>query len=124
MIRHLAKLLAIVAGAFAGWQVRVQVSDVFPDPVWLSWSIGAGVLLLVYVVLYFPLLRPIFDLIEDRVSATGQRFKSTRTGVGLDEVPHRMDEDTMTRIKVCGYCGGPGGPVCERCHEKLSSGKS
>ena len=45
------------------------------------------VVLVVFVILYFPLARPVSDIIGDRLCALRARAKSTRTGTGLDEVP-------------------------------------
>lgn len=118
MARHLAKIVCFGLGAVAGWQVWLQFRDVFPDPAWLKWAAGGLVLLIVFPAFYFPLFRPVFDLIGDRFSATNQRFRSNRMGVGLDEVP--LDrEDTATRVVVCAYCGTPGIAICEACREKI-----
>lgn len=120
MARHFAKLVALAVGGVAGWQVWIQFADVFPDPWWLRWA-GSGVVVVVlFPILYFPLLRPIFDIIGDRLSVTGHRFRSTRTGVGLDEIPASDAPPSRVPI-VCAYCGKPGAPVCAACREKLKS---
>jgi len=118
---HVAKVICLAVGALAGWNVHLQVSDVFSDPRWLSWAIGAGVLLVVFALLYFPLVRPLAEVVGDRLDAARLRVRATRTGTGLDEVPVQRVDDTHTRLVICSHCGGPGGPVCDRCHARLTS---
>jgi hypothetical protein len=118
---HVAKVICLAVGALAAWNVHLQVSDVFTDPRWLSWAAGAGALLVVFALLYFPLVRPLAEAAGDRLDAARLRVRATRTGTGLDEVPLRRLDDTQSRMVVCARCGGPGGPVCDRCHAELTS---
>jgi len=121
MSRHVAKLLCAGIGGFAAWQVYLQMLDVFADVRWLPASSAGVVVLVVFVLLYFPLARPVSDIIGDRLSALKARTKSTRTGTGLDEVPMELRKNTGTKLQICKYCGAPypGGPVCPGCHQKI-----
>ncbi len=119
MSRHFAKLLCAGIGGFAAWQVYLQMLEVFAHVRWLPAASAGVVVLVVFVILYFPLARPVSDIIGDQFSVLKARTKSTRSGTGLDEVPMELRENTSTRLKICRYCGGPGGPVCPKCHDKL-----
>jgi hypothetical protein len=121
MPRHVAKIASLAIASLAGWGVRLEVAEVFEDPSWLSFAAGAAVLVLVFPIAYFLFLRPVVDMIEDRLSAARLRIRATRAGTGLDAIPPTRKDDTLTRIVICGYCGGPGGPVCDKCHEKLAA---
>ena len=121
MSRHLAKLLCAGIGGFAAWQVYLQMLEVFAHVRWLPVTSAGVVVLLVFVLLYFPLMRPVSDMIGDRLSTLKARTMSTRSGTGLDEVPMKLRENTRTKLQICRYCGGPtpDGPVCPGCHQKL-----
>ena len=94
MSRHVAKLLCAGIGGFAAWQVYLQMVDVFADVRWLPASSAGAVVLVVFVLLYFPLARPVSDIIGDRLAALKARVKSTRSGTGLDEVPMNLPENS------------------------------
>ncbi len=121
MSRHVAKLLCAGIGGFAAWQVYLQMVDVFAHIRWLPLASTGVVVLVVFVLLYFPLARPVSDIIGDRLSALKARTMSTRTGTGLDEVPMELRKNTGVKLQVCKYCGAPypDGPVCPKCHQKI-----
>ncbi|HUT77090.1 MAG TPA: hypothetical protein VM285_05355 [Polyangia bacterium] len=118
-MRYLAFLVSLATAGLAGWLVYRELATVFGD--WIPLAGGAAVGLVVLPLLYFPLLRPVGDIVQDRVLALGNRLRDDRTGTGLDDVPERLNrEPTAPRIARCGICGGPGGPVCDACHEKMA----
>lgn len=119
MLRHLAKLICLAAAAAGGYVVHGELAEVFGE--WVPAAGGAITGVVIWPLTYFPLLRPLADLIHDRASALNQRVRATRAGTGLDEVPERLPDDfTAPRITRCGICGGPGGPVCGACHERMA----
>jgi len=81
--------ICLALGAVAGILVGKEIAEVFSDPRWLPYAAGGGVGLAVFAALYFPLLRPIAEMVQDRVSALNQSVRATRTGTGLDEIPLR-----------------------------------
>jgi hypothetical protein len=93
-MQYVAIGIALALGVGAGISAGYQVAEVFVETWWLPWAVGAGACAAVFAVLYVPLLRPIADVLNDRLSATHQRFRSTRTGTGIDEVPHHLDRPT------------------------------
>jgi hypothetical protein len=121
MSRHLAKLICLAVGAVAGWQVWINLEDVLDDRR-IPLAVGGGTLIVVFLLLYFLLGRPVADVIADRLSAVRARVKSTRAGTGLDEVPERPRASTPHPLDTCSICGGPGGPVCSKCHSQLNNG--
>ncbi len=123
MSRHVAKLMCAGIGGFAAWQVYLQMVDVFANVRWLPAASAGGVLLVVFVLLYFPLMRPVSDMIEDRLSSLNARVRSTRAGTGLDEIPMNLPKNAGSKFKICQKCGGPdpGGLICPKCREKLAA---
>jgi hypothetical protein len=123
MSRHVAKLLCAGIGGFAAWQVYLQMVDVFANVRWLPAASAGVVFLVVFVLLYFPLMRPVSDMIEDRLSALKARVNSTRAGTGLDEIPMNLPGNAGSKLKICQKCGGPdpGGVICPKCREKLAA---
>lgn len=123
MSKHVAKLLCAGIGGFAAWQVYLQMVDVFAHVRWLPAASAGVVVLVVFVLLYFPLARPVSDMIGDRLSALKARTRSTRAGTGLDEVPMELRKSTGTKLRVCRYCGAPDpdGLICPMCREKLAA---
>lgn len=121
MSRLLAKLICLAAGGTAGWQVWINLADVI-DHRYVPLAIGGGTALVVLLLLYFLVARPIADLISDRMSALHSRVKSTRAGVGLDQVPDRPRASAPRPLDTCRICGEPGGPVCSRCQAEMSRG--
>lgn len=111
MMRHFAKIACLVAACAAGWVVLVNLADLFKG--WIPPVGGILTLVIVFLALYFPLARPIADVIADRLAVAAHRGRHIRSGSGLDNLP------TATIIH-CTVCGGPGGPICRSCDEKLS----
>jgi hypothetical protein len=124
MYRFIAFIVSFATGSLAAWQVYINLNEIVDH--WLV-TIGftAGVFLFVTLILYLPLLRHIADIIEEKFSTIGVRLTSTKTGVNLDEIPQvshsRLPVTTSSNKVLCGICGGPGGPVCDSCHQKMSS---
>jgi hypothetical protein len=118
-MRLVTLILSLAAAGFAGWTVFGELGEVFGGRFPLIGGIAAGAVVL--PLLYFPLLRPLGDLLQDRLGALHNRLRHDRAGTGLGDVPDRpVREPTAPRIARCGLCGGPGGPVCAACHDKLS----
>jgi hypothetical protein len=118
-MRYLAFLASLVTAGLAGWLVYRELGEVFGDRIPLAGGAAVGLVLL--PLLYFPLFRPVGDVVQDRVLALGNRLRDDRAGTGLDDVPERLTrEPTAPRLARCGLCGGPGGPVCPACHERMA----
>ena len=119
----MALLVSFAVAGAATSQVYIHLDDIIPR--WLiTLGISAGVFITVTLLLYMPLLRHIADLIEESLSTMKARITSRKTGVGLDVIPktrHTMRHSTTSSNRsLCSICGGPGGPVCDKCHEKMS----
>jgi hypothetical protein len=121
MSRLLAKLICLAAGGVAGWQVWLNLAEVIEHR-WLPLAIGGAAAVAVLLLLYFLVARPIADLISDRMSALHSRVRSTRAGVGLDEVPDRPRASAPRQLDTCRLCGAPGGPVCPKCQAEMRRG--
>lgn len=125
MYRLIAKLLSAGIGGAAAWQVYINLDQIFT-----KWTVVLSATVIVFIVVtllfYLPLLKHVADMIQDRLSTINQRFRATRTGLNLDEIPRHTDSSkrrmsTGSHSLKCGICGGPGGPVCESCHKKMST---
>jgi len=88
MAKLLGFLFSLAAGGVAGWQVWLNLAEIIDDRL-IPIASGGGAGLVVTLLLYFLLARPIAGVVSDRMSALHSRVKSTRSGTGLDEVPHR-----------------------------------
>lgn len=122
MHRFIALLLSAGVGSVAAWQVYVNLDQIVSK--WLI-TIGftTGTFLVVTMALYFPLFRHIADEIEAQLSTINSRFTARKTGIGFEEVPQhasRRKTTTMSNRALCSLCGGPGGPICETCADKMS----
>ncbi|MBN2529237.1 MAG: hypothetical protein JXR76_22800 [Deltaproteobacteria bacterium] len=123
MYRIIALLISAGVGGLAGWQVYINLDQIVER--WLvTLGFAGGTLLVVTLLLYLPLFRHIADMIEDRFSTINSRFTARKTGVGLDEVPQytyrQRRSNTAANPAICSICGGPGGPVCEKCATRMS----
>jgi hypothetical protein len=118
-MRYVAIGFGLALGIGAGLAVGAEIAAVFGEPRWLPLAAGGGTGLVVFAALYFPLLRPIGDVVSDRLSATRQRMRATRTGTGLDEVPQQLGTGARLQLERCRLCGRPGKLVCEDCSESL-----
>ena len=123
MYRGIAFLVSLATGGLAAWKVYINLNGIVPK--WLGTiGISAGVLLVVTLALYLPLLRHIADMIEDQFSTLKVRVTSRKTGVDLDAIPRTSMSPrrptTSSNKALCSICGGPGGPICDRCHDKMS----
>ena len=108
--------LCAAIGAVAGLAGGREAAEVFVETWWVPWAIGGGIGVVVFVALYVPLLRPIADILNDRLSATHQRLRATRAGTGLDEVPMRFTTTgSAPALEKCRFCGAPGKPICDAC---------
>ena len=121
MARLIAKLASLAAGGVAGWQVWINLAEIIEQRN-LPLAISGGTALVVLLLVYFLLARPIADLASDRISALRSRVRSTRAGTGLDDVPNRTRASSPRPLDSCRICGGPGGPVCRKCREEASRG--
>ncbi|NLN63064.1 MAG: hypothetical protein GX146_09330 [Myxococcales bacterium] len=122
MYRLIAFLLAAAIGALAGWQVFVNFKQIHMD-FFVTLGATAGVGLVVTLLFYLPLFRHIADAIHDHFSTIHARLTAKKAGLGFDHIPERgpAQRRTGSRIKSpCGICGGPGGPVCEKCRVRMS----
>ena len=107
----------------AGWQVYINLDEIIKK--WLiTLGFSAATILVVTLLLYLPLMRHLADWLEERFSTLNSRLTAHKTGVGLDEIPQhtlrRQRQTTSSNRTICSMCGGPGGPVCEKCTERLS----
>jgi hypothetical protein len=83
---------------------------------YVPWTAGGIVALFVFVILYFPLFRPIADMISDRLSTAVQRGRHIRSGSGLEDLPERPS------AVRCTICGDPFGPICPKCQAEINRG--
>lgn len=118
MVRFITIVVCLLVGALAAWQVYLNLGDVLEEW-WAPYAGGGGAGVVVFLLLYLPLGRPVADLISDRLSAMHQRLKKSTSGTGLDEIPVApRGRATRPTITPCTICGGPGGPVCPACFAK------
>ncbi len=116
MHRHLAKMVCLLVGGFAGWFVLKELCSIGLGGV--TPPIFAGsTMLVIFLILYFPLARPMADIIEDRLEVTKHRGRHIKAGSGLDEIPEARP--TVPVINSCQFCGGPDGPICEKCDQEI-----
>lgn len=114
-MQYVAIGFALAIGAAAGFAGGREAAEVFTEARWVPWAVGGGIAIVVFTALYVPLLRPIADILNDRLSATHQRFRATRAGTGLDEVPVRFSSAAAKPAERCRFCGEPGKPICDAC---------
>jgi hypothetical protein len=110
--RYIARLICICVGCVAGWEVYINLSELFKGFVPLA--IGLAVAFVVFLVLYFPLGRHIADYFTDRFSVAIHRGRHIRAGTGIDHIPDAPPAPS------CSICGAPDGPICRECNEKMS----
>jgi len=110
-VRLLAKIVSLAAGGASGWWVYTELGELF------DWRVsligGGGISILVFVLAYFPLLRPIADAITDRLARLSVISKHVKTGRGLEDIP------VAPRVN-CSICGGPNGPICKSCDTQMN----
>ncbi len=112
MPRLIAKLVSLVLAYLAGLLVYREVREIAGD--WIPWVAGAAAFVVVFCVLYFPLVRHIADSIGDRIAGNLQRGRHFRTGSGIDSLP------PPPKKPPCSICGDPRGPICPKCNEEMS----
>ncbi|MDD5306098.1 MAG: hypothetical protein PHU25_02140 [Deltaproteobacteria bacterium] len=104
MARFLAMLICLAAGGAVGWIVWKNMGEVFGS--WIPLAGGGVAGFVVFLLVYFPLMRHIADFIEDKIVTLRYRMRSTKSGVDLDFIPPPPP---------CRICGAPGGPICRKC---------
>ncbi|MCU0663314.1 MAG: hypothetical protein MUC50_13435 [Myxococcota bacterium] len=137
MGRHIAKVLCLVTAGFAGWNVLVGLAELYEG--WVPPVFGIGTMLVVALVLYFPLGRPLSDMISTQLHNMAPPSRHVRAGTGLDEIPVFRDSRTPAastsvaareatgRMVVpkpqpavpCNLCGNTGGPICPECEAEM-----
>ena len=68
--------------------------------------------LVVFAILYFPLMRPISEVLSDRLSVAMHRGRHIQTGSGLNDIPE-------TPQLHCSICGAPGASMCKTCADEI-----
>lgn len=116
MARHVAKLICLLIAGFAGWNVLVGLAEFYTG--WVPPAFGICTMAVVGLILYFPLARPLSDLIADRLHAVKPQNRHVRAGTGLDEVPSYSPSRPPPAMS-CNLCGGPGGPICPDCEAEM-----
>ena len=112
MLRFAAKIACALAGVGSGIFVYRTMGGVFEG--WVP-RVAAGIVaLVVFVILYFPLARPIVDAISDKLSTAVHRGRHIRSGSGLEELQTRPSS-----VLRCTICGEGEGPICEKCQAEL-----
>jgi hypothetical protein len=111
MAQKITRLFCLLVGCAAAWAVYTSLTDLLTG--WIPIAVAAAVALVVYSALYFPLARHIADMVSDRMSVMMHRGRHIRTGSGIDEVPD------VHLSPTCSMCGGPEGPICKACNEKM-----
>ena len=112
LVRFIARILSLLIGGAAGWIVYTNLTSIFED--WIPMAAGGGVAVAVFSILYFPLFKPIADVISDRMSVAVHRGRHIRTGTGMDELPDAPP------VQRCSLCGAPDGPICRSCQEEMN----
>lgn len=112
MIHRLAALLCLAVGGIAGYSVYINLAEIFAR--WTP-EIGGGItFLVVFLLVYFPLGRPLAELLSDKLAVMTHRGRHIRSGSGLDQIPD------ASLAPPCSLCGAPGGPICSACNQKMS----
>ncbi len=113
MLRLLIKIGCLIAGGAAGWFVYSNLVTLLDG--WVPLVSTVIVFFFVFALLYYPLFRHLADAADDRLSVMFHRGRHIRSGSGLSDVP------APPQPIICTVCGGPGGPLCEACEERLSN---
>ena len=116
MVRNLIRVICFGVSCVAGWAVLANLDEFFKGWIPVLGAVISG--LAVFALLYFPLGRPIADIVSDRLTVATHRGKHIKSGSGLDEIP----DGPM--IVPCTICGGKDGPICPKCNEKLQKPQS
>lgn len=112
MLKLSAALVCLFLGIAAGFFVQKHMYGVFDGVV--IWVSAAVVSLFVFIIFYYPLFRPIADIISDRLSVAVHRGQHIRAGSGVDDLSERPSS-----IR-CTICGDDFGPVCPKCLTDMS----
>ena len=110
MFRFLARIICLAVAGVAGYFVYTNMQEIFEN--WIPLASGAFVLLFVFSIFYFPLMRPIADLLSDRFSVAIHRGRHIRSGSGLEEIPESPELH-------CAICGAPGASMCKACQAEI-----
>jgi hypothetical protein len=113
ILKNIARIICLGVAGASGWTVFINLEEIFEG--WVPPVSGIVVFLVVYSLLYLPLARHIAEAISDRMTVAMHRGRHIKSGTGLDSIP-----DAPPAIN-CTVCGGPGGPICESCDQKMSS---
>lgn len=116
MARHIAKLICLAVAGIAGWKVLVGLAELYNG--WVPPAFGVGTMVVVAVVLYFPLARPVSDMLSNQMTSIVPPSRHVRAGTGLDEIP-TFSPSRPPPPSNCNLCGGPGGPICEACDAEM-----
>jgi hypothetical protein len=111
MVKNIIRFVCFVIGVVAGWVVLKNLDEVFRG--WIPLAAGGAVVIIVFAALYFPLGKPIADVINDRLDVLAHRGRHIRSGSGLEDIPDGP------KLVTCSICGGPGGPICPRCEAQM-----
>jgi hypothetical protein len=113
IMKSIARIICLGVAGAAGWTVFINLKEIFAG--WVPLVSGIVVFLMVYSLLYYPLARHIAEAISDRMTVAVHRGRHIKSGSGLDSIPD------APRSISCTVCGGPGGPICDSCDQKMSS---
>ena len=108
--RIITKLMCLAIGGAAGWAVFTNMGELFTS--WVPPVAAVVAFGLVSALLYFPLARPVAEIIVDKLSVLMHRGSNIRAGTGLDSIPEKAPVN-------CSICGGPGGPICPICNKEM-----
>lgn len=112
VVLFFARILSLIISGAAGWSVYINLTAIFEN--WIPIAAGGVVTVGVFSILYFPLFKPIADLIADRMSVAVHRGRHIRSGTGLNELPEAPP------VQRCSLCGAPEGPICRSCREEMN----
>ncbi len=107
-----ARIISLIIGVTGGWIVYTNLATIFEDRIPLA--AGGGVAVAAFSILYFPLFKPIAEVISDRMSVAVHRGRHIRSGTGIDEIPQAPP------TQRCSLCGAPEGPICRSCQEEMN----
>ena len=117
MLKTLFKLMALIAGGACGYLVWSSLIEFFAPHI--AYAIGGLIAVIVFIILYWLLGRPLADLIHHRVEIIGSRLRDNRSGTDIDIVPV-ANYGKKHELEKCAICGRPGEPVCAECKSRLA----
>jgi len=140
--KWISAILTLGVAGPAAWWVHGELASFFKGFVPIYGAVVA--LVIVYVLFYFLLIKPVVNQIADRFFWVGQGRRHVRMGTGLDEVPRipmtrKQSLPPSARASLipptapakerenpdatCRFCGKKGGEICPACAKEWNIDK-